>query len=167
MKYQEKRDIEKYIYPFTEDEGIRKKRKIQVENEEGEISTLIGLDEENNPKSRGPLAVSTPRQTTMVPPESPQVLDVFSEERHASPIHQSVSPIATPKSFTQVQENSPVVGIDEGLKNLSMPLAEYINGNRPVKLHLPFDQLRQNISEHSDPDSPTIVFFFFSLTFLT
>ena len=157
VKYQQKRDTADYIHPCLEDEVIQKKRKVQYESEAEEI----GLNEDDISKSRGPLAVSTPRLTTMVPPESPQVKDVFSDEPRASSINQTISPTFTPESATQVHQNSFDIEVDEGLNNLSMPLAEYINGNRHVKLHLPFDQLRQNISEHSDPDSPTIVFFFF------
>uniref|UniRef100_A0AC35FSL4 BRCT domain-containing protein n=1 Tax=Panagrolaimus sp. PS1159 TaxID=55785 RepID=A0AC35FSL4_9BILA len=40
--------------------------------------------------------------------------------------------------------------------DLSMPLNEYLSGERPVKLHYPFDQLRAAISDESEPDSPTV-----------
>uniref|UniRef100_A0AC34F376 BRCT domain-containing protein n=1 Tax=Panagrolaimus sp. ES5 TaxID=591445 RepID=A0AC34F376_9BILA len=40
--------------------------------------------------------------------------------------------------------------------NLSMPINEYLRNDRPVKLHLPYDQLNAAISDDSELDSPTI-----------
>lgn len=163
VKHEPKRKSDQNTDPSLDNEVVQKKIKMEFKDEPEEVLDMNGSIEHDF--TSGPLAVSTPRQTKMKPPESPHFVDMFSHESHAPSNDKTVPPTPSPNPVMNVQRSSFGFGDNQEMCNLSMPVAAYINGNRPVKLHLPFDQMRHNISEPSDPDSPTIVSNFPCFTF--